>query len=322
MNDFPSSETGAAEDYAGAYKVAALYHFAIVDDPAALRAQILAQSQALGLKGTILVAAEGINGTIAGTAANIDAMIAYLRSLAPFRDLEVKYSRAANMPFLRMKVRLKKEIVTMGVAGIDAARAKGEYVDPQDWNELISDPETIVIDTRNGYEVAIGSFAGAINPDTVTFRDFPRWFDEFAKQLPKDEDKQPTIAMFCTGGIRCEKATAYVKAQGFDHVHHLKGGILKYLEHVPAEQSRWQGDCFLFDQRVAVGHGLQQSDYDQCHACRMPLNAADRASADYIVGEACPHCIDQRSDEQRARYRERQRQVEKAADQGRQHLGS
>lgn len=247
-------------------------------------------------------------------------MIAYLRSLPPFGDLEVKYSEAVAMPFLRMKVRLKKEIVTMGVAGIDAARAKGEYVDPKDWNALVSDPETVVIDTRNGYEVAIGSFEGAINPGTESFRDFPAWFDDYAAKLRAEKGVQPKIAMFCTGGIRCEKATAYVKAQGFEDVHHLKGGILKYLEHVPEAESRWNGDCFLFDQRVAVGHGLTQSDYDQCHACRMPLNAADRASEHYIPGEACPHCIDNRTEEQRERYRERQRQVEKAAAEGRQHL--
>ena len=303
-------------------KVAALYHFARVDDPAALRVDILAQCEARHLKGTILLAEEGINGTIAGNPDAIDAVIAYLQSLPLFTGLEVKYSEAGTMPFLRMKVRLKKEIVAMGVAGIDAAEAKGDYVDPRDWNALIADPDTVVIDTRNGYEVAIGSFDGAINPDTRSFRDFPAWFDEFSEQLRQDTSKKPKIAMFCTGGIRCEKATAYVKAQGFDDVHHLKGGILKYLEHIPEAESRWHGDCFLFDQRVAVGHGLRQSDYGQCYACRMPLSADDRASPDYVPGEACPHCIDQRSDEQRARYRERQRQVEQAAEQGRQHLGT
>ena len=303
-----------------AYKVAALYHFAIVDDPSALRPQILEQCEKNGLKGTILLASEGINGTIAGPAEGIDATVAFLRSLEIFAGLEVKYSVASEMPFLRMKVRLKKEIVSMGVEDIDAARAKGEYVDPADWNALISEPDTIVIDTRNAYEVAIGSFEGAINPETETFRDFPAWFDEFSKELQAKTDTQPKIAMFCTGGIRCEKATAYVKAQGFGNVHHLKGGILKYLENIPAENSQWNGDCFLFDQRVAVGHGLKESDYDQCHACRMPLDAADRASDRYVPGEACPHCYDSRTEEQRERYRERQRQVDKAASEGRVHL--
>ncbi|MDW3096683.1 MAG: rhodanese-related sulfurtransferase [Alphaproteobacteria bacterium] len=304
------------------YKVAALYHFAVVDDPAGLRPDITDVCKSNGLMGTILLAPEGINGTVAGTPDGIDKTIAYLKSLPQFTGLEVKYSAATEMPFLRMKVRLKKEIVTMGVDGIDAARAKGEYVDPLAWNEMIGDPDTIVIDTRNAYEVAIGTFEGAINPDTETFRDFPTWFDDFAKNLRKDTGEQPKIAMFCTGGIRCEKATAYVKAQGFDDVHHLKGGILKYLENVPEEDSSWNGDCFLFDQRVAVGHGLKESDYGQCYACRMPLNAEERASDKYVHGESCPHCFDTKTAEQRERYRERQRQVNQAAQEGRKHLGS
>ncbi len=305
-----------------AYKVAALYHFAVVDDPATLRPQILARCENAGLKGTILLAPEGINGTIAGLPDQIDLVVQYLRSIPQFAQLEVKYSAASEMPFLRMKVRLKKEIVTMGVEGIDAARAKGDYVDPTDWNNMVSDPDTVVIDTRNAYEVAIGSFEGAINPRTESFRDFPAWFDAFAEELRAKSAEQPKIAMFCTGGIRCEKATAYVKAKGFGDVYHLKGGILKYLENIPQTDSCWNGDCFLFDQRVAVGHGLKESDYGQCHACRMPLNADERASDKYIVGEACPHCHGQRNEEQRERYRERQRQVEKAAVEGRHHLGS
>jgi UPF0176 protein len=304
------------------YKVAALYHFAVIDDPAALRPDVIERCEAAGLKGTLLLANEGINGTIAGDAGSVDAVVEYLRSLTPFAGLEVKYSEASEMPFLRMKVRLKKEIVTMGVGDIDAANAKGNYVDPSDWNALTADPDTILIDTRNAYEVAIGSFENAINPKTESFRDFPAWFDEFAKDLSKESRKHPKIAMFCTGGIRCEKATAYVKARGFENVFHLKGGILKYLENIPEAESRWNGDCFLFDQRVAVGHGLKQSDYDQCHACRMPLNAEEREAAEYVPGVSCPHCFNSRSDDQRRRYSERQKQVEKAAIEGRQHLGS
>jgi len=303
------------------FKVAALYHFVVLENPAKMRPQILAECSKNGLKGTILLADEGINGTIAGAADDIDATISYLRSIPQFAGLEVKYSEAGEIPFLRMKVRLKKEIVAMGVDDIDAANAKGEYVDPQRWNDMITHPDTIVIDTRNAYEVAIGSFDGAINPNTESFRDFPAWFDDFAEGLRAKSESEPKIAMFCTGGIRCEKATAYVKAQGFGDVHHLKGGILKYLENVPEEESRWEGDCFLFDQRVAVGHGLKESDYDQCHACRMLLDAEQRASDKYVQGESCPHCFDKRTDEQRARYRERQRQVEKAAADGRAHLG-
>ncbi|MEP2987975.1 MAG: rhodanese-related sulfurtransferase [Parasphingorhabdus sp.] len=301
--------------------VAALYHFAVVEDPTAMKPEILEQAEANGLKGTILLATEGINGTVAGSPEGIDAMISYLRSIAQFSGLEVKYSEASEMPFLRMKVRLKKEIVSMGVDGVNAANDKGNYIDPAEWNRVIADPETIVIDTRNDYEVAIGSFEGAINPATKTFRDFPAWFDEFSKELKEKSGMEPKIAMFCTGGIRCEKATAYVKAQGFEDIHHLKGGILKYLENVPEAESRWEGDCFLFDQRVAVGHGLKESGYGQCHACRMPLDAEQQTSDKYIPGESCPHCYDKRTDEQRARYRERQRQVDKAASEGRQHLG-
>ncbi len=305
----------------GNIKVAALYHFAVIEDPADMKPKILEQAETSGLKGTILLATEGINGTVAGSPDGIDAMITYLRSIPQFAGLEVKYSEASEMPFLRMKVRLKKEIVSMGVDGVNAANDKGNYIDPEEWNKMIADPETIVIDTRNDYEVAIGSFAGAINPATATFRDFPTWFDEFSRELKEKSNGEPKIAMFCTGGIRCEKATAYVKGQGFENVHHLKGGILKYLENVPEAESRWEGDCFLFDQRVAVGHGLKESDYDQCHACRMPLDVEQQASDKYIPGESCPHCYDKRTDEQRARYRERQRQVDKAASEGRQHLG-
>ena len=301
-------------------KVAALYHFAVLDDLSAYKSQILDAAITNGIKGTILLADEGINGTIAGAPADIDAMIAYLRMLPVFAGLEVKYSESAEMPFLRMKARLKKEIVAMGIDDIDAARAKGKYVEPADWNALISDPDTIIIDTRNDYEVAIGTFEGAIDPKTKSFREFPGWFDDFSKQLKNGEKSKPKIAMFCTGGIRCEKATAYVKAQGFDDVFHLQGGILKYLESIPEDQSSWNGECFLFDQRVSVGHGLKQGDYEQCHACRRPLSAEDRASEHYIVGESCPYCHHERTFEQRERYRERQRQMEKASADGRQHL--
>ncbi|MEQ8745665.1 rhodanese-related sulfurtransferase [Pyruvatibacter sp.] len=306
----------------GPFKVAALYHFVVLDDPAALRPGILAACQANGLKGTILLANEGINGTVAGKADGVDAVIAELAARPEFQGLEVKYSSADAMPFLRLKVRLKKEIVTLGVAGVDAANGKGDYVDPTHWNAMLADPDTVVIDTRNAYEVAIGTFEGAINPGTENFRDFPAWFDDFAKTLRKGTGTPPKIAMFCTGGIRCEKATAYVKTQGFDDVHHLKGGILKYLENVPEDESRWNGECFVFDQRVAVKHGLEEGDYDQCHACRMPLSPQEMTSDQYVPGISCPHCHDTRTEAQRERYRERQRQIENAAQRGRKHLGS
>ena len=283
--------------------VAALYKFAPFDDPAALREPLLAQCRAQAICGTLLLAREGINGTIAGSADGVAAVLAQIRAIPGCADLDVKYSTASVAPFRRMKVRLKKEIVTLGVPGIDPARDVGTYVDPADWNALIDDPETIVIDTRNDYEVAIGSFAGAIDPQTPSFSAFPDWLHAHRAELAGKR-----IAMFCTGGIRCEKSTALLRAEGFDDVHHLKGGILAYLEQVPASDSRWHGDCFVFDERVSVGHGLVEGEHSQCRACRMPLSAADRSSSLYVEGQQCHHCAATRSDADRARYAERQRQ--------------
>jgi len=301
-------------------KVAALYHFTHFDDPPSVREPLLQACEAHGLKGTILLSNEGINGTIAGQPDGIDAIINVIRALPGCSELDVKYSGAEDMPFYRMKVRLKREIVTMGVGDIDAVDGTGEYVKPENWNDLISDPETVIIDTRNDYEVAVGSFKGAIDPKTKTFREFPAWFDAEAERL-KTEGKTPKIAMFCTGGIRCEKATAYVKSKGFDDVFHLKGGILKYLENVPEEESLFDGDCFVFDQRVAVGHGLELSDYVQCHACRKPLSPEELKAPEYMEGVSCPHCHNDRDEEQRRRYEERQRQMELAAQKGETHIG-
>lgn len=298
------------------FKVAALYHFAVVEDPASLRPDIRAVCEANGLKGTLLLASEGINGTVAGTADGIDAAIAYLSGLPQFEGLEVKYSTADEMPFLRLKVRLKKEIVTMGVEGIDPLESVGTYVDPKDWNELISDPDTIVIDTRNGYETAIGTFRGAVDPSTTTFREFPDWVRNHAGLHNK-----PKIAMYCTGGIRCEKATAFMKAEGFEDVFHLKGGILKYLEEVPEDESLWDGACFVFDERVSVTHGLKQGDHVLCRACRHPLTPAEARDPAYENGVSCPHCIDQRSDNDRERFRERQKQMTLAKKRGQTHMG-
>lgn len=300
--------------------VAALYKFVRFDDITALRGPLLQVCEDAGVKGTLLLAPEGINGTIAGTRDGIDRVLAAIRVLPDCADLEHKESGAETMPFYRMKVRLKKEIVTMGVTDIDPARHAGTYVDPADWNALISDPEVIVIDTRNDYEVGIGTFRGAINPETRSFGEFPGWFRAFRERLPAD--RAPKIAMFCTGGIRCEKSTAFLKSEGIDAVYHLKGGILKYLETVPAEQSLWDGECFVFDQRVAVGHGLEPGSHDLCHACRMPLSAADKQSPHYVAGVSCHHCHADRDDSQRARYAERQRQAEAAARRGAEHVGA
>jgi UPF0176 protein len=299
-------------------RVAALYRFARLDGFEALRAPLAAFCCGHGIKGTLLLAHEGINGTVAGTGAAIGALIDHLNAIEVLSGLEVKYSSAAEMPFHRMKVRLKREIVTMGVEDIDPATSAGTYVAPADWNALISDAGTIVIDTRNAYEVSIGTFKGAVDPATSSFREFPAWVEQHRQEL---EGRK--VAMFCTGGIRCEKATAYVKSLGFEDVFHLKGGILKYLEEVPAEQSLWQGECFVFDERVSVSHGLAEGEAELCRACRHPLTVEDRLSPNYAAGVSCPHCFEDRSDEDRARYAERQRQVELAEVRGKgRHIGS
>ncbi|NCP10873.1 MAG: rhodanese-related sulfurtransferase, partial [Sphingomonadales bacterium] len=260
--------------------VAALYRFTAFDDPATIRDTLAATSAAHDIKGTLLIAREGINGTIAGDDDAVAAVLSAIRALPGCADLSIKRSRAATMPFYRMKVRVKAEIVTMGQPDLDPARDAGTYVAPADWNSLIDDPATIVIDTRNDYEVAIGSFAGAIDPQTQRFGDFPAWFEANREALTRGA-AQPKIAMFCTGGIRCEKATAFVKREGIEQVYHLDGGILAYLEQVAPEDSRWQGECFVFDERVAITHGLEAGTHGLCRACRMPVGPEQRASQLY-----------------------------------------
>ena len=301
--------------------VAALYQFAPFADCAAIRTDLLAVCQAQGVKGTLILAQEGINGTIAGSDAGIEAVLAHIRALPGCMDIEVKFSRAPALPFHRLKIRLKKEIVTMGQPEIDPLLKVGRYIKPQDWNALISDPETILIDTRNDYEVEIGTFKGAINPQTVSFREFPAWFRTERERL-LGAGKKPKVAMFCTGGIRCEKSTSFLISEGVQEVYHLQGGILKYLEVMPPEQSLWEGECFVFDQRVAVGHGLALGHYGLCHACRRPISAADRQSALFEEGVSCPACHDERSEAQRASYRERQRQEQLASRRGCEHIGA
>ena len=299
-------------------RVAALYRFCRLDAPEALRKPLAAFCCGRGIKGTLLLAREGINGTVAGSEQAIGELVAHLESMPEFAGLDVKYSMAEDMPFHRMKVRLKREIVTMGVEDIDPRAGAGTYVAPAEWNDLISDPETLVIDTRNDFEVSLGTFRGAVDPQTKSFSQFPDWVER-----NRDELEGRRVAMFCTGGIRCEKATASLKSLGVEQVFHLKGGILKYLEEVPPEESLWQGECFVFDGRVSVTHGLQTGEAEFCRACRRPLTAADRASPHYRQGVSCAHCIDERSDEDRARYAERHRQVELAASRGsHKHIGS
>jgi len=300
----------------GGFLVAALYHFVPVPHFAALRAPLQALCEENDVRGTLLLAHEGINGTIAGPPEGVRAVLSFLRRQPEFSALEHKESHAAEMPFLRMKVRLKKEIVTMGVEDIDPNRSVGTYVAPQDWNALISDPDTIVIDTRNDYETAIGMFKGAVDPNTKTFREFPDWVRNNAGLHNK-----PKIAMYCTGGIRCEKATAFMKEEGFEEVYHLKGGILKYLEEVPAEESLWEGACFVFDERVSVTHGLAEGEHELCRACRHPLTAEEIASPLFEAGVSCPHCHATRSEEDRLRFRQRQKQMDLARKRGERHLG-
>ncbi|MEO0382969.1 MAG: rhodanese-related sulfurtransferase [Pseudomonadota bacterium] len=290
------------------HTVAALYHFAKVPDPAALQGPLKKLCEASGVMGSLLLAPEGINGTIAGPRAGVDAVLAHIRGLPGFADLEWKESTASDKPFKRMKVRLKREIVTMGQPDVDPTCAVGRYVQPEDWNAFVSQPDVAVIDTRNSYEVAIGTFEGAVDPGTRTFGQFPKWWEENAQRFHNKK-----IAMFCTGGIRCEKSTGYLMGQGVEEVYHLKGGILKYLETVPAEESLWRGDCFVFDERVSVGHGLVEGPHSLCRACGRPLDETERNHPAYEKGVQCQHCVEEYTDKARARFRQRQQQMDQEA---------
>lgn len=302
------------------YLIAALYHFVSLPDFRDLREPLLALCEKKGVTGTLLLAREGINGTIAGPEKGVRAVLDYLRSDPRLARLVHKESWSDDRPFYRMKVKLKREIVTMGVENIDPTSIVGDYVKPSDWNTLIDDPDVVVVDVRNDYEVAVGSFKSAINPKTDTFTEFPEWVRQESQPGGVLQGKSK-IAMFCTGGIRCEKSTAYLKSQGFDNVYHLQGGILQYLEDVPAEDSRWEGECFVFDERVSVKHGLEVGSYELCRACRMPVSEQDKASPQFEQGISCPHCHDTLTDERRERLRERQRQIELAQQRREQHIG-
>ncbi len=295
--------------------IAALYRFVRLDDYVELRQPLLQTMLDHEVRGTLLLAVEGINGTVAGSQAGIDALLTKLRADPRLADFDCKLSYDDEMPFYRSRVKLKREIVTMGVDGIDPSMA-GTYVVPGDWNALISDPEVTLIDTRNDYESAIGSFRGAIHPDTGSFREFPAFAREHL-----DPMRQRKVAMFCTGGIRCEKSTAYLRQLGFEEVYHLKGGILNYLAEVPEQESLWQGECFVFDNRVSVNHDLEKGSYDQCHACRRPITEADKEDSRYQPGISCPHCFDEKGDVERARYHEREKQVQLAKQRGESHIG-
>ena len=301
-------------------RVTALYKFVRFDDPSALREPLYEALSQLGIKGTVLLATEGVNGTIAGPADAMEKALKVICALPGCASLEWKDSHSDGMPFLRLKVRLKNEIVTMGVPGTDPTCLVGAYVEPKNWNALISDPDTVVIDTRNDYEVALGTFQGAIDPETESFRQFPDWFENFRAELVA-QGRTPKIAMFCTGGIRCEKSTSYVKSLGIEDVFHLQGGILKYLETVPEAESLWEGECFVFDERVSVGHALEVGDYQLCHACRDPVSAEDRSHVQYEDGVSCPRCHGTFTDAKMAALRERQKQVRLAKARGETHIG-
>ncbi|MCP9774245.1 rhodanese-related sulfurtransferase [Cyanobium sp. WAJ14-Wanaka] len=312
------------------FQVAAFYRFALFsqEELPLWQQRLRSLGEAAELKGTVLLAPEGVNGTICGPEAGVESLVEQLRLDPRLADLEVKTAEAHQQTFYRLKVRIKREIVTMGCGAVKPylgeapreASAVGTHVSAQQWNQLIADPETLVIDTRNDYEVALGSFAGAIDPGTGSFREFPAWVENKLKPLVA-EQKPRQIAMFCTGGIRCEKATAYLLQQGFEGVHHLQGGILKYLETVPEPTSQWQGECFVFDQRVTVNHQLEPGEASLCHACRRPLTAADRLLPSYVPGVSCGHCLAEHDAEDRGRFAERQRQIGLAKARGEAHIG-
>ena len=297
--------------------VCALYKFVTLENFQGLRQPLHNVLEANQVRGTLLLANEGINGTIAGSRTGINKVLNWLRNDPRLSDIDYKESFTDNMPFNRAKVKLKKEIVTLGVEGIDPKRVVGTYVSPADWNQLISDPEVMVVDTRNDYEFKVGTFKNAINPNTESFREFPRFVKE---NLSPEKHKK--IAMFCTGGIRCEKSTAFLKEQGFDEVYHLKGGILKYLEEVPATETLWEGECFVFDERVTVNLQLEKGNYDQCNACRLPITEIDKASDKYRQGVSCPHCFDKVTAVQKSRFIEREKQMELARQRGEAHIGA
>jgi len=298
------------------YIVCALYKFVTLKNYQSIREPLLAFMKKHQVCGTLLLAEEGINGTVSGSRKSIDQLLNWLEQQPALDSIVVKESLTEEKPFKRTKVKLKKEIVTMGVEGIDPKRVVGTYVEPKDWNDLITDPEVLLVDTRNDYEYAVGTFKNAVNPNTVSFRDFPDYVNK--NMSPKQHKK---VAMFCTGGIRCEKSTAFLKQQGFEEVYHLKGGVLNYLKEVPKENTTWRGECFVFDDRVTVDHDLKPGSYHQCNACRMPITDEEKKSINYKQGVSCPHCFDKTTPEQKARYQEREKQIRLAKARGEQHIG-
>jgi UPF0176 protein len=302
------------------FKVAALYKFSEIHNPLEIQISLKKTLKELSIYGTILVGSEGINGTIAAEEKeNLNRALIYLRGLKGFEDLDIKFSDSKKNPFIRLKIKLKDEIVTIGDKSIDPLKTVGEYVKPEDWNSLLQEDDILLIDTRNDYEYSIGTFRDSINPKTKKFRDFPKWLKE--QDFTKEDKNNKKVAMFCTGGIRCEKASSLMKNEGFKKVYHLKGGVLKYFESVSKDKSLWNGECFVFDDRVSVKHDLSSGDYDMCHGCRMPITENDKKTKKYIRGVACPNCFDQTTEEQKSRFKSRQKQMELAKQRNQKHLG-
>ena len=299
--------------------VATLYKFSLIKEPNLLQLKIRSKFKSYSVYGTILIGNEGLNGTISGNKSNIVKAIKYIKSIEGFDNIDIKYSEAQENPFARLKIKLKKEIVTIGDVSIDPNDIAGQYVNPENWNDLISDENTILIDTRNDYEYSIGTFKNSINPNTVKFREFPEWVKK--QNFSKEDKETKKIAMFCTGGIRCEKASSFMKKDGFNDVNHLKGGILKYFEVVDEQESLWSGECFVFDDRVSVRHDLSVGTFDMCHGCRMPITEEDKKSMSYIKGVACPKCFNEKTEEQKARYMSRQKQIDIARGRNQKHIG-
>ena len=301
------------------HKIVALYKFCKIEDPIYFQKFIKSELSSLNILGTIIIGEEGINGTISGNESSLNEAITSLKSINLFQDLDLKESYSSKKPFLRLKIKIKEEIVSMGLRDIDPTTQAGQYIVPEAWNNLINDKDTVLIDTRNNYEYSIGSFENSLNPETNNFKEFPKWVEK--QGFNESDKKSKNFAMFCTGGIRCEKASSYMKNHGFKNVFHLKGGILKYLEKIDVEDSKWQGECFVFDDRVSVKHDLSEGEYDLCHGCRTPITEQDKLSSNYVKGVSCQHCINEKTTEQVKRYKSRQKQINLAKTKNENHLG-
>jgi UPF0176 protein len=301
------------------HKIVALYKFCKIEDPIYFQRFIKSELSSLNILGTIIIGEEGINGTISGNESSLNKAVTALKSINLFQNLDLKESYSTKKPFLRLKIKIKEEIVSMGLRDIDPTIQAGQHIVPEEWNNLINDKNTVLIDTRNNYEYSIGTFENSINPETNNFKEFPNWVDK--QGFNESDKKSKNFAMFCTGGIRCEKASSYMKNHGFKNVFHLKGGILKYLENIDVKDSKWEGECFVFDDRVSVKHDLSEGEYDLCHGCRTPITQQDKLSSNYIKGVSCEHCINDKTLEQVKRYKSRQKQINLAKTKNENHLG-